>query len=39
MKTRAVLDDDGWVINGAKQFITNAGTEISGHVAITAVHR
>ena len=37
VKTRATLDDDGWVINGAKQFITNAGTEISGHVAITAV--
>ena len=27
-----------WVINGAKQFITNAGTDISGHVAITARH-
>jgi short-chain 2-methylacyl-CoA dehydrogenase len=37
VKTRAVLDGDDWVINGAKQFITNAGTEISGHVAITAV--
>ena len=37
VKTRAVPDGDGWVINGAKQFITNAGTEISGHVAITAV--
>ena len=37
VKTRAALDDDGWVVNGAKQFITNAGTEISGHVAITAV--
>ncbi|HEY2651187.1 MAG TPA: acyl-CoA dehydrogenase family protein [Solirubrobacteraceae bacterium] len=36
-KTRAVLDDGEWVINGAKQFITNAGTEISGLVAITAV--
>ena len=24
------------MINGAKQFITNAGTDISGHVAITA---
>jgi short-chain 2-methylacyl-CoA dehydrogenase len=36
VRTRAKLDDDGWVINGAKQFITNAGTEISGHVAITA---
>jgi len=37
VKTRATLDGDGWVVNGAKQFITNAGTEISGHVAITAV--
>ncbi len=37
VKTRAALDDDGWVIDGAKQFITNAGTDISGHVAITAV--
>jgi short/branched chain acyl-CoA dehydrogenase len=36
-KTRAVLDDDEWVINGAKQFITNAGTDISGVVSITAV--
>jgi alkylation response protein AidB-like acyl-CoA dehydrogenase len=35
-QTRAVLEDGEWVINGAKQFITNAGTEISGHVAITA---
>jgi alkylation response protein AidB-like acyl-CoA dehydrogenase len=36
-KTRAVLDDGEWMINGAKQFITNAGTEISGMVVITAV--
>src|SRR3954449_4643869 len=36
-KTRAALDGDEWVINGAKQFITNAGTDISGVVAITAV--
>ncbi|HZU40941.1 MAG TPA: acyl-CoA dehydrogenase family protein [Solirubrobacteraceae bacterium] len=35
-RTRAVLEDGDWVINGAKQFITNAGTSISGHVAITA---
>jgi short-chain 2-methylacyl-CoA dehydrogenase len=35
-RTRAALDGDGWVIEGAKQFITNAGTEISGHVCITA---
>jgi alkylation response protein AidB-like acyl-CoA dehydrogenase len=37
VKTRATLDDGEWVIDGAKQFITNAGTDISGHVAITAV--
>jgi alkylation response protein AidB-like acyl-CoA dehydrogenase len=36
VRTRAALDGDEWVIDGAKQFITNAGTEISGHVAITA---
>jgi alkylation response protein AidB-like acyl-CoA dehydrogenase len=36
VKTRAVLDGGEWVVDGAKQFITNAGTEISGHVAITA---
>src|SRR5688572_19756984 len=35
-KTRARLEDGEWVIDGAKQFITNAGTDISGHVAITA---
>jgi short-chain 2-methylacyl-CoA dehydrogenase len=36
-KTRARKEDGEWVIDGAKQFITNAGTDISGHVAITAV--
>jgi short/branched chain acyl-CoA dehydrogenase len=36
VRTRARLEDGGWVIDGAKQFITNAGTDISGHVAITA---
>jgi short-chain 2-methylacyl-CoA dehydrogenase len=36
VRTRARLEDGQWVIDGAKQFITNAGTEISGHVAITA---
>ncbi len=35
--TRATLEDGQWVINGAKQFITNAGTRISGIVVITAV--
>ncbi|MGZ4270868.1 MAG: acyl-CoA dehydrogenase family protein [Solirubrobacteraceae bacterium] len=36
VRTRAALDGGEWVIDGAKQFITNAGTDISGHVAITA---
>src|SRR3989440_10092246 len=36
-RTRARLSDGEWVIDGAKQFITNAGTEISGIVTITAV--
>ena len=36
-RTRARLDDGEWVVDGTKQFITNAGTEISGCVTITAV--
>ena len=36
VRTTAKLEDGEWVIDGAKQFITNAGTDISGHVAITA---
>jgi len=36
-KTRARREDGEWVINGTKQFITNAGTDISGPVSITAV--
>jgi alkylation response protein AidB-like acyl-CoA dehydrogenase len=36
-KTTARLEGDEWVIDGAKQFITNAGTEISACVTITAV--
>ena len=36
-RTRARLQEGEWVIDGAKQFITNAGTDISGVVAITAV--
>src|SRR5215210_6776068 len=36
-QTRATLADGEWVVNGAKQFITNSGTEISGCVTITAV--
>ena len=35
-RTRATLQDGHWVINGTKQFITNAGTEITGLVTITA---
>jgi short-chain 2-methylacyl-CoA dehydrogenase len=35
-RTRAELTDGDWVIDGAKQFITNAGTNISGCVTITA---
>jgi short/branched chain acyl-CoA dehydrogenase len=36
-KTKAQLEGETWVINGAKQFITNAGTDISACVTITAV--
>jgi short-chain 2-methylacyl-CoA dehydrogenase len=36
VKTRARRDGGEWVIDGAKQFITNAGTDISGVVCITA---
>jgi alkylation response protein AidB-like acyl-CoA dehydrogenase len=35
-RTRARLEDGEWVIDGSKQFISNAGTEISGCVTITA---
>ena len=36
VRTRARLEDDEWVIDGAKQFITNSGTDISACVSITA---
>jgi short-chain 2-methylacyl-CoA dehydrogenase len=36
-RTRAELRDGQWVINGSKIFITNAGTDISGLVTITAL--
>jgi alkylation response protein AidB-like acyl-CoA dehydrogenase len=36
VRTTAKLDGGEWVIDGAKQFITNAGTDISGGVTITA---
>jgi short-chain 2-methylacyl-CoA dehydrogenase len=35
-RTKAIREDGHWVINGAKQFITNSGTGISGFVTITA---
>ena len=34
--TRAELDGDEWVINGAKAFITNSGSAITSVVTITA---
>jgi alkylation response protein AidB-like acyl-CoA dehydrogenase len=36
VRTTAALEDGHWRIDGAKQFITNAGTDISGGVTITA---
>jgi short-chain 2-methylacyl-CoA dehydrogenase len=35
-RTRATRENGDWVVNGAKQFITNSGTDISGFVTITA---
>jgi alkylation response protein AidB-like acyl-CoA dehydrogenase len=37
--TRAVLDEtrDQWIINGAKAFITNSGTDITALVTVAAV--
>ncbi len=36
-ETRGELRDGMWHINGAKTFITNAGTDMTGGVTITAV--
>ncbi|HEV3407965.1 MAG TPA: acyl-CoA dehydrogenase family protein [Gaiellaceae bacterium] len=36
-RTKAELRDGSWVVNGSKIFITNAGTEISACVTITAL--
>ncbi|GAC1654143.1 MAG: acyl-CoA dehydrogenase family protein [Candidatus Dormibacteraceae bacterium] len=36
-KTRADLEGGEWVINGAKQFITNSGTDITAGVTLTAL--
>lgn len=35
-RTRAELDGEEWVVNGAKAFITNSGTEITSVVTVTA---
>lgn len=37
IQTRAVLDGNEWVINGTKQFITNAGLKHNSLVIIAAV--
>jgi short-chain 2-methylacyl-CoA dehydrogenase len=36
-RTTARLDGDEWVINGSKAFITNAGTDITSIVTVTAI--
>src|SRR2546428_10286673 len=36
-QTRAVLRNGSWHINGSKSFITNAGTDMTGGVTITAI--
>ena len=35
--TRAELRDGNWIVNGSKMFITNAGTDITACVTITAL--
>src|SRR4051812_16508038 len=35
-RTRAVLENGEWIVNGAKQFITNSGSEITSLVTVTA---
>lgn len=36
--TTAVLEGGQWVINGSKNFITNAGTEMSGFIILATVN-
>jgi short-chain 2-methylacyl-CoA dehydrogenase len=36
LRTSAALDGDCWMINGAKQFITNSGTDITSVITVTA---
>ena len=35
-RTKAELTDGEWVVNGAKQFITNSGSDITSCVTVTA---
>ncbi|HRW18908.1 MAG TPA: acyl-CoA dehydrogenase family protein [Dermatophilaceae bacterium] len=35
-RTKAVVEDGQWVVNGAKAFITNSGTSITSVVTVTA---
>jgi butyryl-CoA dehydrogenase len=35
-KTRAVLENGEWLVNGAKQFITNSGSDLTSVVTVTA---
>ena len=37
IQTHATLVDGRWVINGAKIFISNSGTEVTGPVVLAAV--
>lgn len=36
LRTRADPDGDGWILNGSKTFITNAGTALSGVAVVAA---
>src|SRR6185295_19187886 len=38
ISTRARRDGSDWVINGAKQFITNSGTPFSKYIVLFAAH-
>jgi short-chain 2-methylacyl-CoA dehydrogenase len=37
LRTTARRDGDEWVLNGTKQFITNAGTDVTSFVTVAAV--